>query len=228
MDGSISNQPAPPQAGFSPEQREQSVLLKTAGSRERWLRACRTLAGGVSSGLRRTARPHPLYFDHGGGARLTDVDGNSYLDYTLAWGPNILGHAPREVNEAIGAALARGLTFGAQHELEYEVSERLTRVLPCADQVCYSNSGTEIVQVALRLARAITGRPKFIKFEGHYHGWDDSVLVSYHPTLEQIDAAKGAPVPTGLGQSDRGATVVASWNDTASVEAAFASNPRAI
>ena len=222
MDGSTSKPRVPTAAGFFPEKREQSVLRKTGGSRERWLRACRTLAGGVSSGLRRTARPHPLYFDHGAGATLTDVDGNSYVDYTLAWGPNILGHASGKVIDAIGAALGRGLTFGAQHELEYEVSERLTGILPCADQVCYSNSGTEIVQGALRLARAVTGRSKFVKFEGHYHGWEDTVLVSYHPTLEQIEAAKGAPVPTGAGQLDRGAAVIARWNDVASVEAAFA------
>lgn len=228
MDGSINNRATSTLRIFSPDRRELSVCNKTAGSKQRYARACRTLAGGVSSGLRRAARPHPLFFDHGSGATLTDVDGNTYLDYTLAWGPNILGHAPPVILNSIQAGLAQGLTFGAQHDLEYEVSERLTRILPCADQVCFANSGTEIVQVALRLARAVTGRPKFIKFEGHYHGWDDSVLVSYHPTHEQIAGAGGAPVATGRGQLDRGTCVIARWNDVESVESAFAAYPGAI
>lgn len=211
-------------ARFATARREASVVAKTDGSKARWTRARRTLAGGVSSGLRRHARPYPLYFDRGAGSTIVDVDGNSYLDYTLGWGPNILGHAPAEIVRALHDSLRRGLTFGAQHDLEFEVSERLTALLPCADQVCYANSGTEIVQLALRLARAATGRARYIKFEGHYHGWDDSVLVSYHPSLEQIAAANGAPVGEGLGQLDRGTAVVVEWNDAAGVAAAFERN----
>jgi glutamate-1-semialdehyde 2,1-aminomutase len=210
--------------GFSADVREASVLRKTAGSKQRWMRASETLAGGVSSGLRRTARPYPLYFQGGAGSRLTDVDGNIYLDYTLGWGPNILGNAPPVLTEAIHESLRHGLTFGAQHELEYEVSEALTSVLPCADRVCYASSGTEIVQVALRLARAATGRVKYLKFEGHYHGWDDSVLVSYHPTREQVEAS-GEPIADGLGQLVPHHVVVAQWNSVQEVEAAFAAHP---
>jgi glutamate-1-semialdehyde 2,1-aminomutase len=209
---------------FDVVRHESSVIAKTAGSRARWARACRTLAGGVSSGLRRHARPYPLYFEHGHGSKLIDVDGNSYLDYTLAWGPNILGHAPPEIAQAIGKAVRRGLTFGAQHDLEFEISERLVDLLPCADQVCYANTGTEIVQLALRLSRAVTGRSRFIKFEGHYHGWDDSVLVSYHPTRLQIERANGDPIGEGLGQLDRGAAIVVSWNDVNGVTEAFERN----
>ena len=102
---------------FAAARHETSVLTKTAGSKKRWLRARGTLAGGVSSGLRRHQRPYPLYFDHGAGSRVVDVDGNSYLDYTLARGPNILGHAPPQVLDAISQAMRRGLTFGAQHDL---------------------------------------------------------------------------------------------------------------
>jgi glutamate-1-semialdehyde 2,1-aminomutase len=215
-------------AGFAVARREASVVAKTAGSKIRWSRACRTLAGGVSSGLRRHQRPYPLYFDHGSGSMVVDVDGNPYLDYTLGWGPNILGHAPAKVLQAIGEAMRRGLTFGAQHDLEFELSERLVQLLPCADQVCYANTGTEIVQLALRLARAVTGRSKFIKFEGHYHGWEDTVLVSYHPTLKQIEAAKGAPIGEGVGQLHRGAAIIVEWNDVAGVTAAFELNRGAI
>jgi glutamate-1-semialdehyde 2,1-aminomutase len=228
MAGFITQPASKPERYFAAEQREASLLSKTEGSKTRWQRACRSLAGGVSSGLRRTARPHPLYFESGSGPRLLDVDGNSYLDYTLAWGPEILGHAPGNISDAIATAAARGLTFGAQHDLEYEVAERLVDIIPCADQVCFANSGTEIVQVALRLARAVTGRTQFIKFEGHYHGWDDSVLVSYHPTQQQMEAAEGAAVGVGLGQLSGGEAVVVRWNDRASVQTAFAGHPGAI
>lgn len=213
-----------PAQSFSPSLREASVRRKTAGSRERFQRASNSLSGGVSSGLRRSARPYPLYFSHGYGSRLKDVDGNSYLDYTLGWGPNILGNAPAEVIESIQHAVQKGLTFGAQHDLEYEVAEILTRVIPCADRVCFANSGTEIVQVALRLARAVTGRRKFLKFEGHYHGWDDSVLLSYHPSPERIAASDGEPIHEGRGQLPADHTLIAQWNDIESVQSSFAAS----
>jgi glutamate-1-semialdehyde 2,1-aminomutase len=225
MSDSIQNQTitsAPP--AFSPDLREQSVRRKTASSEQRWHRAMNSLAGGVSTALRRSARPYPLFFKNGYGAQIADVDGNTYLDYSLGWGPNILGNAPRQVTEAIRENVVHGLTFGAQHDLEYEVAEILTKIIPCADRVCYANSGTEIVQVALRLARAATGRTKYLKFEGHYHGWDDSVLVSYHPTLEKIHTANGSSIGEGEGQRAGRDAIVAEWNNVASVEAAFAAH----
>jgi glutamate-1-semialdehyde 2,1-aminomutase len=204
------------------EQRQSSIRRKTPGSWQRFERAQQSLAGGVSSGLRRSARPYPLYFDSGRGARVTDVDRNGYFDYGLAWGPLILGQCPPEIGEAVAAQLGRGLTFGAQHDLEFEVAERLTGIISCAGLVCFANSGTEIVQVALRLARAFTGRPKFLKFEGHYHGWDDSVLVSYHPTAAEIAASKGSPIGAGTGQNPHASVLVAEWNDREAVERLFA------
>jgi len=213
---------------FNASRRDQKVRKKTKGSQERYARAQRSLAGGVSSGLRRSARPYPLYYASGKGSQVTDVDGNSYLDYGLAWGPLILGHAPQQVVKAIKAQLEKGLTFGAQHDLEIEASELLTRIIPCADLVCYANSGTEIVQLALRLARAATGRQKYLKFEGHYHGWEDSVLVSSHPTTEEIEAAYGAPIPVGAGQRPHDDVVVAQWNDRSRVKEIFASHANEI
>ncbi len=212
------------QHAFRAVERERSIRSKTGGSRARFERSCLSLAGGVSTGLRRSARPYPLFFNRGEGSRIFDVDANVYLDYTLAWGPLLLGHAPAEVVQAMRRQAALGATFGAQHDLEYEVAERLIAAIPCAELVCYANSGTEIVQVALRLARAVTGRPKYLKFEGHYHGWEDSVLVSYHPSREQIERAQDRPVPVGCGQRPDGAAVVAQWNDPASVERAFAAH----
>ena len=110
-------------AGFAPATREASIRRKAAGSFARWQRSLGSLAGGVSSGLRRTARPFPLFFHHGQGAEVTDVDANVYLDYTLAWGPLILGHAPPAINRALREHLELGHTFGAQHDLEYQVAE---------------------------------------------------------------------------------------------------------
>lgn len=206
---------------FRVHEREDSLRRKSPGSVESWQRAQQSLAGGVSSGLRRTARPFPLYFSHGTGPYITDVDGNTYVDHMLGWGPLILGHAPHTVNAAIAEVLHRGLTFGAQHDLEYQVAELLQKFIPCAELVAFANSGTEIVQVALRLARAYTGRHKYLKFEGHYHGWDDSVLVSYHPTSKEIAEYAGAPVPTGAGQRAYVDAIVVEWNDRDAVERVF-------
>src|SRR5437773_12488797 len=204
------------------QRRERSIRSKTPGSLQRFERAQQSLAGGVSSGLRRSSRPYPLYFVSGRGPHVQDVDGNTYIDYGLAWGPLILSHSPPEIAAAIAEQAQRGLTFGAQHGLEIVVAERLTQIIPCADLVCFANSGTEIVQVALRLARACTGRPKFLKFEGHYHGWDDSVLDSYHPSAAAIAAANGAPVGAGAGQRPHAGVLIAEWNDRNAVEALFA------
>lgn len=110
---------------FGATQAERRVRGQTSGSWQRYQRAQKSLAGGVSSGLRRSAQPYPLYFNHGAGARITDVDGNSYIDYTLAWGPIILGHAPSAVNEAMARQLELGHTYGAWHDLEFAVAELL-------------------------------------------------------------------------------------------------------
>jgi glutamate-1-semialdehyde 2,1-aminomutase len=209
---------------FNAQERERSLRLKTPGSCERFLRAQKTLAGGVASGIRRQARPYPLYFAHGHGSQVTDVDGVCYRDYGLAWGPLILGHTPAAVVDAVGESIRKGLTFGAQHDLEFEVAELLASVIPCADLVCFANSGTEIVQIALRLARAVTGRPKYLKFEGHYHGWDDSVLVSYHPSSEEIVAAHGQPIAVGSGQRTHEDVYVVGWNDEKRVEEIFSAH----
>jgi glutamate-1-semialdehyde 2,1-aminomutase len=200
--------------------RESSVRRKTATSLECYERSQRSLAGGVSTALRRAAQPYPLFFDHGRGSRVTDVDGNEYIDYTLAWGPLILGHAPPAVNDAVSRQLALGHTFGAQHRLEYQAAEALCAAIPCADRVAFANSGTEIVQVALRLARAVTKRPLYLKFEGHYHGWDDSVLVGYKLTREQFNSP--SPAAVGSGQRPWSGAVMARWNHVESVEKAFA------
>lgn len=207
---------------FQPAAREARIRANTPGSLAAYTRSQKSLAGGVSTALRRSAKPYPMFYSHGEGAWITDVDGNRFIDYTLAWGPLILGHAPATVNEALAAQLPKGHTFGAQHALECEAAELLCEAIPCAGKVAFANSGTEIVQVALRLARAITGRALYLKFEGHYHGWDDSVLVSYKPAA--ADCGSMSPIPVGTGQRPWSGAVVARWNDRASVAAAFAAH----
>ena len=186
-----------------------------------WSRSCSlleranaSLAGGVSSPFRAQA-PVPLYFTGGAGSRLTDADGNQYIDYLLSWGPSILGHAHPAIVQAVRCAAERPHTYGAQHELEIRVAERIQRLVPCAELVAFTSSGSEAVQLAHRLARAFTGRNLILKFEGHYHGWMDSALVGYRPTKEQLGPLEAPPVLLGSrGQVANAAenTLVAPWN----------------
>ncbi len=153
-------------------------------SRKLLERARGSLAGGVSSPFR--ARfPVPLYFSDGCGCRLTDVDRNKYIDYALAWGPAILGRRHPRIVSAVRKAAEGPHIYGAQHELEYEVAEKIQRLAPCAERVAFTSSGSEAVQLAMRLARAFTGRRLLVKFEGHYHGWMDSARLSHHPSREE-------------------------------------------
>jgi glutamate-1-semialdehyde 2,1-aminomutase len=145
-------------------------------SERHYEQACQVLATGVSSALRRHATPTPLYFDRADGPYFWDVDGHRLLDYTLGWGPLILGSNHPKINDAVSRQLKRGYTFGAQHGLEIQVAQQICDLVPGVDQVIFANSGTEAVQAALRIARASTGRNKIIKFEGHYHGWMNNVL----------------------------------------------------
>jgi glutamate-1-semialdehyde 2,1-aminomutase len=191
-----------------------------ARSHERFERARRSLAGGVSTAMRAAQRPVPLVMDHGAGSHVVDVDGNEYIDYVLGFGPMLLGHNPAPVIEAVTAQLQRGFTYGAQHELEAELAERVVATVPCAELVCFATTGSEAVHAALRIARAATGRSKVVKFEGHYHGWLDPVHVC---TPGVAAAAPDAPVPVpalpGTGGQAAGADVlVARWNDADGLE----------
>ncbi|GAA2447505.1 glutamate-1-semialdehyde 2,1-aminomutase [Agromyces soli] len=162
-------------------------------------------------------RPLPLSFDSADGARMTDADGNRYLDYMLAWGPLFLGHGHPAVVAAVGEQLHRAQAFGAGHRLEYETAELLLEITPGAERVLWSNTGSEAVQVALRLARAATGRQRFVKFAGHYHGWQDNVLINYRGA-DALDDSR--PVPTSAGQSAAAMSDarIARWNDLGSLE----------
>ena len=181
----------------------------------------KSMAGGISSSVRGTELPLPLFYEKGSGSRIFDVDGNEYIDYVLGMGPLILGHSPQPVIDAVKDQIDRGLLYAAQNDLEIKVSEKIVKHVPSAELVRFNNTGSEAVQVALRLARAYTGKKKIIKFEGQYHGWIDNVLVSTHPDSKNGGLRQSPHVVLEtLGQSDSALDeiIVLPWNDLKIVE----------
>ncbi|MFS8542332.1 MAG: glutamate-1-semialdehyde 2,1-aminomutase [Limnochordales bacterium] len=190
-----------------------------SGSLRLYEEAAEHLAGGVSTAFRRGTHPAPVYAQRAQGARLIDVDGNEYIDYMMAYGPLIHGHAHPAIVEALTRQAPLGTTYGVQHQGEVELARRLTRYVPCADLVCFVNSGTEANLVALRVARAYTGRQKIIRFNGHYHGWADPLLVKPAAELQGL-----APQAATGGQSAAAFhdLIVLPWNDPGALEQALA------
>ncbi len=185
-------------------------------------RAQQVLAGGVSSEFRKFSQPHPLFYERGAGSRLWDVDGNEYLDYTLSQGPLILGHSHPHVLERVRCASESGQLFAGQHLLELELAETLQRLIPCAERLRFSLSGSEADHAALRLARAITGRPRFVRFEGHYHGWLDNAAFAITAPSEAAPRPRDAPTvhpwTQGLPPHAMDEAIVLPWNDLALVK----------
>ena len=181
---------------------------------------------GVSSGLRRNVGPVPMFFERGDGPYFFDVDGHKLLDYTLGWGPLILGNNHPAVTAAVMKQLTQAYGFGAQHRGEIELAELLVRVVPSVERVVFSNTGTEAVQAAVRFARAYTGRGKIIKFEGHYHGWLNNVLVSYR--LKSSDPCATLPTCGGQPAAEFAETIVLPWNDLDALAAALHRYPQEI
>ena len=161
-------------------------------------RAKKVLAGGVSSNFRYHVLPVPLGIERGEGAYIWDADGNRYIDYVLGNGPAFLGHTPEAVLDAVRATLGRGQAFTTVHKAEIELAERIVEVVPCAERVRFDVSGTQVDQIAMRLARAHTGRTKVLKFEGNYHGWADNIFASVAPALNE---AGSYDQPTVIAQS---------------------------
>ncbi len=206
-------------------QRGRPKLRSYKKSFELYERARRVLAGGVSSAFRAAESPHPLFFARAEGARMWDVDGNESLDFTLSQGPTILGHCNPLVHAAVSKADSLGQVFASQHIEELELAEALQRLIPCAELVRFCVSGSEAAQAALRVARACTGRSKFIKFEGHYHGWLDSVSFSVNPPSNLLASGIDAePVPwtSGIAPSVIEDVIVLPWNDLELVERVLA------
>ncbi|MCP4689049.1 MAG: aminotransferase class III-fold pyridoxal phosphate-dependent enzyme, partial [Desulfobacterales bacterium] len=143
-------------------------------------RAARVIPGGVNSPVRacKSVDADPLFIESGSGCTIRDADGKEYVDYIGSWGPLILGHRHPAVMEAIAGAMSRGVSFGAPTDLEIELADLVIEAVPSVEMVRMVNSGTEATMSAIRLARGITGRDKFIKFDGCYHGHADCLLVT--------------------------------------------------
>jgi len=138
-------------------------------------RAKKVMAGGVSSEFRKYNHPHAIFYTHGRESRIVDVDGNEYIDFTLSQGPLILGHSHPHVLKSVSDYSRDGQLFAGQHLREIELAEKLQQLIPSAERLRFCLDGSEAVQTAFRVARAKTGRSKFLRFEGHYHGWLDNV-----------------------------------------------------
>jgi glutamate-1-semialdehyde 2,1-aminomutase len=185
-------------------------------SRQLLAEAAQHLPGGVNSNFRLGISPTPLVFERAAGPYLYDVDGNRLIDYYLGMGPMILGHSPTPVIAAVTEQLGRGILFAGQSEAEYAAARLVCQMVPCAEMLRFGSSGSEMVHAALRLARAATGREIVIKFEGHYHGWFDSIHWSIAPPLDLAGPAQApTPVPGSIGQDSLAGRhlEVLPWND---------------
>ncbi len=190
-----------------------------------WYERARTsLAAGVSSQFR-AASPHPMFYERAEGPYIWDVDGNRYLDFALSQGPMILGHSHPTVLDEMVAALRKGQLFAGQHEQEVLLAEALVRLIPSAERVRFSSTGSEADHAVIRMARYHTGRPLIVKFEGHYHGWLDGVSFSVNPTLEQagpVESPNAVPWGGGVPERDAEGLLILPWNDAEAVADAFA------
>ena len=195
-----------------------------ARSRECFARAQQSLVEGVNSPSRGAAVyvSGPIVLDHGRGSKVWDVDGNEYVDFMMSFGALIQGHAHPRIVEVVSQAIAEGSHFAAATPAETEAAERFCRMVPAAETVRFANSGSEATMLALRLARAHTGRTKLLKFEGHYHGWYDPFCLNSHGhPVDQLgprEEPRKIPDSEGISTSVFDDVVVAPWNDPSALE----------
>jgi glutamate-1-semialdehyde 2,1-aminomutase len=196
-----------------------TTSLSDVRSAELYRRARHVLPGGVNSPVRamRSIGREPIFIDRAEGAEIIDVDGNVYVDYVCSWGPLILGHAHPDVVEAVTDAAGRGASFGAPTAGEVELAELVGSRMPAVDVLRMTSSGTEATMSALRLARAVTGRDKVLKFSGAYHGHVDGLLADAGSGL----ATQGIPASPGVPAASAAQTVVVPWNDEDALRKAF-------
>lgn len=185
-------------------------------------KATRFIPGGVNSPVRAfgSVGGSPLFIERAAGATVWDVDGNAFLDYVGSWGPMLLGHNHPLVEQAVTAAVRNGTSFGAPTPGEVELAELVVGMVPSVEVVRFVNSGTEATMSAVRLARAVTGMPKIVKFRGGYHGHADSFLVE----AGSGSATLGVPSSPGVTDCVAADTLVADYNDAESVAGLFEEN----
>src|SRR5881628_683345 len=192
----------------------------TKHSSRLFARAMAILPGGVDSPVRafKAVGASPLFIRRASGAHIEDVDGNTFIDYVMSWGPLIHGHAPSGLVKALAAAARLGTSFGAPSPLEVELGERVRRLMPSLERVRFVSSGTEAAMSVVRVARAATGREKIVKFEGCYHGHADPFLVQAGSGALTL----GVPTSPGVTAGASADTLIASYNVLDSVERLFA------
>ena len=198
----------------------------TNNSQRLYQAASNLIPGGVNSPARAwgSVGGNPLFFTSGNGSKITDADGNQYIDYVCSWGPLILGHAHPDVVQAAQDATARGASFGAPTELEVTAAKLIVDAVPSIEMIRFVNSGTEASMSAMRLARAATGRDMILKFDGGYHGHDDALLVRAGSGLATSGIADSAGVNAKLAAD----TLVAPYNDLDAVQRIFETHPERI
>jgi len=182
-------------------------------------RAKKVMPGGVSSPVR-SFEPYPFFTEKAKGSKLYDIDGNVYIDYCMAYGSLILGHAHPEVLEAVRLQLDKGTLYGTPIEAEVELAELIARIVPSIEMIRFVNTGTEATMHAIRAARAYTSRNKIVKFEGCYHGAHDSVLVKAGSGAARL----GVPMSLGIPEGTVKNTIVLPFNDIESLERVFEQN----
>lgn len=203
------------------------MSFSTQKSKQIYERTLGVLIEASSSSSRGPANfgSYPIFMERGSGARIYDIDGNQYIDWMMAFGALPLGHAHPEVTEAIAEAAASGAHFATATPVELEVAEMIQKIVPNAERVRFANTGTEAMMAAVRLARGVTGRPKILKFEGHYHGWYDDLLVSSNVLPPAALGLRTDPIKipdsSGLNRSALDDTIVVPWNDLAALERAI-------
>jgi glutamate-1-semialdehyde 2,1-aminomutase len=188
-------------------------------------RASKVIPGGVNSAVRSLAHPVPHHFSHARDARIWDVDGNEFVDYILGQGPMLLGHTPECVVEAVREQAGKGILYAGQCEDEVIAAELMVEQIPCAEMVRFCSTGSEAVHAALRLARSATGREKILRFEGHYHGWLDTIAWNGPTREDDLGPAENPRIrPSSKGQCADYARslVVRPWNDSEILESTFA------
>ena len=197
--------------------------MNRSGSVAAFEAAKRVIPGGVNSTVRafKAVGGTPVFIREAQGAYLTDVDGNRYLDYVLSWGPMIAGHAHPDVIGALRDAVGRGTSYGTPTEYETELAELIVAAVPSVEKVRFCSSGTEATANAVRLARGYTGRDKFVKFEGCYHGSADPFLIAAGSSALTMGVPNSKGVPAGTARD----TIIVPFNDAAAVRAAFEHNP---
>jgi glutamate-1-semialdehyde 2,1-aminomutase len=196
--------------------------MRTTTSNRWFSRAQQILPGGVDSPVRafKAVGASPLFIQRASGARIQDVDGNSYIDYVMSWGPLIHGHAPRGLTKALSSVARLGTSYGAPSPLEVELGQRVRRLMPSLERVRFVSSGTEACMSAVRVARAATRREKIIKFEGCYHGHADAFLVQAGSGALTL----GVPTSPGVTAAAAADTLLASYNDLDSVNRTLNAN----